>query len=521
MAPQVRNQVFRSVRVSFVVMLESHSRVSPPVPVTPDTSANLSKAQSTVKKPTVAGLSRHQPLGSLPTGGSPSTSRPSKPTQHSTFSNLHVPSTPSKSSSVVSETDCEGFGFSAIYLLTQPEDRSMVKESEKEKTKERERQWNRPITPNRSPAHIHERVRKSSIPGSQGTRDSSHSLTARNLELHHRRSSSSNSLGPDSPASSIASFEQERDREIEHIRERNWNSPLPKWEIPRGSPSPTPSNVSGRLRTLSQATRPTLGSRPRYDSTTSSTSSRAASPALSQSSKASADEELEHERERNWNSTRPNWSKRGSFGPLRPGSPLHQGSSGHTPVRQRTQSPKNTPSPPSDPPKITRSKLGRSSLSRISPSPPKSPQKSSSKELQLSLSQPEIVVSPSTPPRPSISQKSNPPLSSLKRPDFSSGWKFPSTVSDSESESETQAEGESHKPTASPERPLGSRIPVRTSASAAKLDDVSKPKETGTIRHRRSFSEFHQANGAMPPRVSVQTLLPPHNLAPEDALHST
>jgi serine/arginine repetitive matrix protein 2 len=387
--------------------------------------------------------------------------------------------------------------------------------------KERERQWNRPTTPNRSPAHIHERVRKLSTPGSQVAQDSPHSLTSKNLELHHRRSSSSGSLGPHSPASSIASFEQERDREIEHIRERNWNSPQPRWDISRGSPSPTPSNVSERLRTLSQATRPTLGSRPRYDSTNSS-SSRAASPAFSHSSKASVEEEVEHERERNRNSSRQNWPKRSTFGPLRPGSPLHQGSSKQTPVRQRTQSPKNVPSPPSDPPKITRSRLGRSSLSRISPSPPKSPPRSPSKESRLSHSQPNIVVFPSTPPRPSVSPKSKPPLPPPKHPDFSSGWKFPTTtVSDSESESGPQDKDESTKPLASPERPpFGSRIPVRAPTSAVKPDDISKPNETGTARHRRSFSEFHQANGAIPPRVSVQTLLPSRSLVPEDALHS-
>lgn len=392
----------------------------------------------------------------------------------------------------------------------------MVNETGKEKLKERERQWNRPTTPNRSPSHIHERVRKLSTPGSQ---DSPHSLTAKNLELHHRRSSSSNSLGLHSPASSIASFEQERDREIEHIRERNWNSPHPKWDVSRGSPSPTPSSVSERLRTLSQTTRPALGSRPRHDSMTSSSSSRAASPAFSHSSKASVEEDVE--REKNWNSSRPNWSKRPVFGPLRPGSPLRQGSSTQTPIRQRTKSLKNTPSPPSDPLKSTRSRLGRSSLGRISPSPPKSPPKSPSKELQLPLSQPDIVVSPSTPPRPSVSQKSKPPLSPSNQPDFSSRWKFPTTtVSDLESESQLRVKDESVKPLASPERPpLGSRIPIRASTSGVKLDDVSKPKEAGTIRHRRSFSEFHQANGVIPPRVSVQTLFPPHSLSPEDALH--
>ena len=393
----------------------------------------------------------------------------------------------------------------------------MIKEAGKEKLKERERAWNkRPATPDRSPAHAHEHVRKLSTPGSGAAKDSLHSLTARNLELHHRRSLSRTSLTSRSPASSIASLDQEHDREVDLLRERNWNSPHPKWDGARGSPSPTPSNISERWRTLSHPTRPTLGSRSRYNSETRSSSSRAASPALSHSSKASVEEEVEYERERNWNSSRPSWAKRNSIGslPLRSPSPLQQGSPKQTPNRQRTQSLKNTPSPPSDSPKVSRTRLGRSSLSYTIPIPTKSPPKSP-KEHRLSLSQPDIVVFPSTPPRPPVSPKPKPPLSPPKQPDFGSSWKFPTTtVSDTESEPEPRDNDSVTRPAASPERPPpDSRIPVRVSTSARK-------PEAGTARHRRSFTEFHQANGAIPPRVSVQTLLPPHNLAPEDALYS-
>jgi serine/arginine repetitive matrix protein 2 len=495
------------------------------VPATPDTSANQSKTQTTIKKPTVAGLPRHQSLGSLPIGESPGTSKPNKLPQRSGLSNLPVPSTPPRPSSVVSEADCELLISPQVFLLTLPQDRSFVKEAGKEKLKEREREWNKPsATPNRSPAHVHERVRKLSTPVSGVVRDSPHSLTARNLELHHRRSSSRNSLIPHSPASSIVSFDQERDRESEHVRERNWNSPHPKWDGSRGSPSPTPSNISERRRTLSHPTRPTLGSRPRYDSTTHSSSSRAASPALSHSSKASVEEEVEHERERNWNSSRPTWSKRNSIGSSSgsPSSSLHQESSKQTPIRQRTQSLKNIPSPPSDPLKVSRPRLGRSSLSHITPIPAKSPPKSPPKESQLSPSQPDIVISPSTPPRPSVFPKPKPPFSPPKQPDLSSRWKFPATtVSDTESEPESQDKDGSTQPPASPERPPpDSRIPVRVHNSAVKLDDIPKPKEASTTHHRRSFTEFHQANGAIPPRFNLQTVLPPRNLAPEDALHS-
>ena len=244
MVRAVYSQVLGNVRKRFVTFPEFHSRTSPLVPATPDTSVNQSKAQATVKKSTVAGLSRHQPLGSLPSGGSPGTSKPSRLPQRSTLSALHVTSIPSKPSSVISEADCEPFISQNFVRSPYLKDRSTAKESE-EKMRERERERNkRPTTPNRSPAHVHERVRKLSTPGSGTPRDSPHSLTASNLELHHRRSSSRNSLNLHSPASSIASFEQERDREIEHTRERNWNSPHPKWDGTRGSPSPTPSVVS-------------------------------------------------------------------------------------------------------------------------------------------------------------------------------------------------------------------------------------------------------------------------------------
>ena len=87
-------------------------------PATPDTSVDQSKTQTTVKKSTVAGLSRHQSLGSLPTDGSPGTSKPSRLPQRSTFSALHVTSTPSKPSSMISEADRESSVSRQFPLLT-------------------------------------------------------------------------------------------------------------------------------------------------------------------------------------------------------------------------------------------------------------------------------------------------------------------------------------------------------------------------------------------------------------------
>lgn len=108
MAPAIHSRALESVRKPFITLSELHSHVLLPVPATPDTSVNLSKTQTTVKKPsTVSGLPRHQSVGSLPTGRSPGTSKPSKLPQRSELSNLPVTPTPPKPSSVVSEAERE------------------------------------------------------------------------------------------------------------------------------------------------------------------------------------------------------------------------------------------------------------------------------------------------------------------------------------------------------------------------------------------------------------------------------
>jgi serine/arginine repetitive matrix protein 2 len=78
-------------------------------------------------------------------------------------------------------------------------------------------------------SHRPERTRTESHPSRPESATSHHSLD------HHRRKHSFNSGRSSSPTSSVQSRDSEKDlelevqREIRHVRERNWNAPRPKW----------------------------------------------------------------------------------------------------------------------------------------------------------------------------------------------------------------------------------------------------------------------------------------------------
>lgn len=146
--------------------------------------------------------------------------------------------------------------------------------------------------------------------------------------------------------------ELERERNIE--REREWNKRHPNLSRPTSSlslHSPTPSE---RSRTYSQPTRPESAELPHLNRHLQrhhsfSNSSRASSPAHSLSAsnggkEESEEEEVIHERERNWNAPRPKWSQHEhSYGPSSPSripgfSPTANLSNG----RMRTQSLKSS-----------------------------------------------------------------------------------------------------------------------------------------------------------------------------------
>lgn len=136
-----------------------------------------------------------------------------------------------------------------------------MEEVEKERNKEREREWNKPHPKlSRSSSNLNlksERVRTISTPSRPGSSASYLSPTTATLHRHGSASSLSSSR-PSSPTTSVSgeSVEMEIEHEIDHLRERNWNSPHPDWHLhnrrslsplPRsrpGSPTGTPPHVA-------------------------------------------------------------------------------------------------------------------------------------------------------------------------------------------------------------------------------------------------------------------------------------
>jgi hypothetical protein len=165
----------------------------------------------------------------------------------------------SRTSSFGSQAECEYiFGRFLLreYGLSYLIDRERIHELEKERNVEREREWNKRHPATSRPAsslsmHSHsphhpERTRTQSHP----TRPD---LSPDHLHRHH----SFNSGRSSSPSSSVRSHDSEKElesefkHEIEHVRERNWNAPHPKWNpnAPHHhgrSMSPLPPSLSPR-----------------------------------------------------------------------------------------------------------------------------------------------------------------------------------------------------------------------------------------------------------------------------------
>jgi serine/arginine repetitive matrix protein 2 len=420
----------------------------------------------------------------------------------------------------------------------------MTDDVQHDELKERERHWNRPNTLARSTSSLglratHERTRTISHP----TRpDSVHALTVDRLELH-RRSHSRSSMRMDSPVSSMthsSDLDKERhdeeQHEVEHQRERNWNAPHLKWaSTPPGPASPTPSTSSERTRSH----RPFFGSgspddrRSRHNSLTLSVSSRASSPAGSLSSRDSQEgimNEIEHERERNWNAAHPKWTNRRSLQNLRstspstssvPSSPQHH----HTYARDRAQSLTNSKPSISGSPFSPGFKLiNHSSVDA-------KPHQSSSKSPVQGSASPYQPVSPWTHdhllrPKSPLPTSASPPAN--KSPGYSSnfGWKFPKGKSLPHLEPEDRSHSTS-----------GRTGPVSHKSGQVKsLNESDRPKQHAEIQHRdghededqghskshrRSLTELNQAVGSVPPRVNVETVALPNAFNPraEDIVH--
>ena len=155
----------------------------------------------------------------------------------------------SRASSVSSRSECTYLlclsSSLSITLTTFPADHERLTEAEEEKKKERERQWNRPHSRLRSLSNVSmhsppERNRTQSYP----TRpDTSQGFLSPDRSRRSSLVSVSSSSRAASPASSASGHEPEPGREVEHVRERNWNSPHPNWKLNhRRSISPFPDS---------------------------------------------------------------------------------------------------------------------------------------------------------------------------------------------------------------------------------------------------------------------------------------
>ena len=127
-----------------------------------------------------------------------------------------------------------------------------MKEAEEEKNKERERLWNMPIHARaRTNSSLgmdspNDRMRTNSTPtrseSAQGYLSPVHTTPTHGLHRKQSITSLSGSSRANSPVQSPA--QPVEIVEKDHLRERNWNSPHPKWRPtpPRRSVSPLPES---------------------------------------------------------------------------------------------------------------------------------------------------------------------------------------------------------------------------------------------------------------------------------------
>ncbi|TCD61633.1 hypothetical protein EIP91_008139 [Steccherinum ochraceum] len=367
-----------------------------------------------------------------------------------------------------------GGGSRASSVSSNSEYRLLMKEAEEEKNKERERLWN-------MPAHAHARTRTSSSLGmntnspSSADRIRTYSTPARpdsaqgylspvhSLSRKHSISSLSSSSRASSPAQShspAAIREKEKDPVV-HVRERNWNSPHPKWKPePRRSVSPMPpadaEGPSGRARNGSvSASRGGVGVKVK---------ARRSLDVLS--------------------------SPSSSLGVVNKSSP-----------------------PARDKGKGRESDVSKRSSSSLLKSPSFSSSSSSKPPASASADRPKSPQPPPPPPEPEPEPPSSP--SKSKVPNFKSrfGWSFPHDRAPLPPlEHDPDDDPEARAP--SPVRLLareGSRIPTATSSGfvASSGNGEGGVNGAGTTQiqkkkgHRRSPTEFSEAVGRVPPRVQA------------------
>ncbi|KAI0829898.1 hypothetical protein BC628DRAFT_1359257 [Trametes gibbosa] len=153
--------------------------------------------------------------------------------------------------SLVSTDDGRSSRASSIASRADHDERT--KFVDQERVKEKEREWNKPhpkLSRSSSSLSLNksERARTHSTPTRPDSAASYLSPTRATLHRHNSSNSLSSPSRPSSPTSSVHSVEQEVEHVIEHQRERNWNSPHPKWVGPlhhRRSLSPLPKSPAG------------------------------------------------------------------------------------------------------------------------------------------------------------------------------------------------------------------------------------------------------------------------------------
>ncbi|KAI0044998.1 hypothetical protein FA95DRAFT_1561637 [Auriscalpium vulgare] len=371
-----------------------------------------------------------------------------------------------------------------------------------------------PSTPHRDSYHHHRASHSqtgSPLPEPPSRRGSVVSLRSVDSDISSRPSSIGSNMDYQERIKDV-----EKDRQ--HERERAWNRPA----AGRSSSSLSlhHSGSGERSRTHSYTARPDSAL---SHLSSSVHSSRASSPNGSvRSHDAQSDEvaEVVHERERNWNAVHPKWSHGRPVSPLPANStraPLHPSptpSPSHSRVRTQSLGGRSPQAPPRIQPHHTRVKRSPSQSSlnashqllprAVSPSP--QPHRTDPRPSQPSPRP--------TSPLPSASSKANGAAKSSV-PGFSSsfGWKFPRApaqlpplqLDDSSPERpSTPAQRPSSRLGGSAGRQ--SHIPVRSPGKIPKVENLREGEPSAFAkRHKRANTEFAEANGAIPPRILVES----------------
>lgn len=409
-----------------------------------------------------------------------------------------------------------------------------MKDTEKEYHYERERAWNMPVSARSRTTS------NSSITGFPARPGLEQSRVVPSRE--HSR--------PSSPSESVRSRATEDEAEVNHEGERNSASPLPtrsQHQQRQRPASPLPSPSLSRVRTQSSLSKPNnpdtqtatqaqnrLRRNPSQSSLTSEGSSRPSSPAefAHRLRAGRQDEEVNHERERNWGSRQQKWT----HSPANNKRATSPNLTSHS--RVRTQSLESDSSVPAT------STLGRppATLLKRQPGEPSSP----AHRPAVSSPSPEVVESqksgtsvpsflrskptnghtydkpprmsshpirPDSPLAPSnINGSAEPNGTPLRQaPASHFGWQFPRNRPQLP-DFEPNITSPEHSPPPVHQSMVRnassitqSHIPVRSPGRVPKID--IKPNGDAkkfTKGHKRATTEFAEANGAIPPRIHFQ-----------------